>query len=168
VLAITGWGITMNTDGLVEGTAVGAIAGVSVGSVVFVFSTFEDAIAGATIYTIVNGILVGMIVGVIVVVSVSGIDDPPGAFHGAVVGAFVGGIAGAIFGEIGYILVNFVEYNELADTPITVTPLFVVLIFTIIGCIVCISANIKRGKINYRHRLTLVGSAHIPASPERA
>ena len=25
-----------------------------------------------------------------------------------------------------------------------------------------------RKKTNYRHRLTLVGSAHIPASPERA
>jgi len=26
----------------------------------------------------------------------------------------------------------------------------------------------KKEKINYRHRLTLVGSAHVPASPERA
>jgi len=150
----TGWIITKNIDGIVEGTIVGAISSVSVGAVVYTFGMHGDLF-------MINGIIVGMIVGMIIGVNATAIDNLYSrALFRIFSSAFVGGLAGAVVSVIGFritdtivdaILCDMETRNMLVGAPITTIPLIIILISATIGCILSIWANARQKLRETRH-----------------
>ena len=148
--AITGWTITKDTDGFVEGAVAGALVSVSVGAIGYGLATdqiartnnmaLSSAVVSNSTAGMINGIIVGMIVGMIVGVNVAEIDNVrSSALFGVVNGGFVGGTFGAIFGEIHNEILLIFSYVGSFSYVGT----YIILLFAIIGCILSIWTNIK-------------------------